>query len=63
MMLSYLNVEIVKIPCSLKVMAFSIKCPLFCSHGKLIGLFLSMEFLTTYLIAMPQYEEMIAGEY
>ena len=61
-MLSYLYVGIVKIPCSLKVMAFSIKCPFF-SYGKLIRLFSSVEFLTTYLIAMPRYEEMIAGEY
>ena len=62
MMLSYLYVGIVKIPSSSKVMAFSIKCPFF-SHGKLIRSFLNMEFLTTYLIAMPRYEEIIAGEY
>ena len=40
---------------------YKYECPLFCSHGKLIRLFPSMEFLTTYLIAMPRYEEMIAG--
>ena len=44
-MLSYLIVGIVKIPRRSKVTAFSIKCPLFCSHdhGKLIRLFPSVK--------------------
>ena len=58
--LSKFNVGIVKILCRSKVMAFSIKCPLFCSHGKLVPFFLSM---VSYLIAMAQYEQKITGEY
>ena len=57
-MLTYLIVGTVKIPRRLKVTAFSIKCPLFCSHGKLIRLFSSVKSSGP----MPRYEEMVAGE-
>ena len=42
MILSYINVGIEKIHRYLKVMTFSIKCALFCSHGKLVPSFLNV---------------------
>ena len=59
----FLYVGIGKIPCCSKVMALSIKCPLFCSYGKLIRLFSSIESSgPSYLIVMSQYKEMLTDE-
>ena len=53
---TYVKVGIVKILSHLKVLAFSIKCSLFCSLGKQVPLFLSM---VSYLIVMTWYKHIV----